>query len=481
MNIGMVRYVTARLLQVEAVLLLFPLLVSFIYQETWHYKWSFMSVTLLLIVLGQLLSWKKPESKRLTAHEGLVIVALSWILFSFFGGLPFVINGDIPSLVDAFFETSSGFTTSGSSILVDVELLAHSSLFWRSFTHLTGGMGILAFALAVLPQMGSQSVNIMRAETPGPTFGKLVSKLSSSARILYIIYLTMTAIVALLLWIGDMSLFDSLIHAFGTAGTGGFGIKNGSVAPYQSPYSEWVIGWGMLAFGINFNLYYLILIGQVKQVFKSEELKWYLLIVVGSVGMICLNLANSYTSFTTMVRDVFFSVSSVITTTGFSTADFGSWPMFSQMILLMLMFFGGSAGSTAGGLKISRIVIYGKLFIAEIKRVAQPNRIISVQYDKKPLNKLVKHAVANYFVVYMVLFAFLVLIVSLDGFDFLTTFSVVAATINNIGPGLGQVGPLFSYAGLSNLSKVTLSFAMLAGRLELFPILILFTPRTWKK
>ena len=476
----MVRYVTARLLQVEAVLLIFPLIISFIYQEDWKYKWSFIAVILLLAILGQLFSLKKPKERHLIAREGLVIVALSWILFSFFGSLPFVLNGDIPSLVDAFFETSSGFTTTGSSILVDVEALSHSSLFWRSFTHLTGGMGILAFALAILPQIDAQSVNILRAETPGPIFGKLVSKLSSSARILYIIYLSMAGIVFLLLWAGDMNWFDALLHAFGTAGTGGFGIKNGSLLPYQSPYSEWVIGWGMLAFGVNFNLYYLILLGQARQALKSEEFRWYLRIVAIAVTLICINLFSSYTNFGTMIRDVFFSVSSVITTSGFSTADFGKWPLFSQMVILLLMFFGASAGSTAGGLKISRIVMYGKIFIGEIKRVAQPNRIVTIHYDSKPLKTSTKHSVANYLVMYLVFFMTMFMIISLDAPDFLSSFSAVAATFNNIGPALGSYGPAFSFAELNDLSKILLSFSMLAGRLEIFPILVLFSPRTWK-
>lgn len=481
MNLAMVRYVIARLLQIEAVLMLFPLLVSFIYRESWNFKVGFIGPIVILVLLGQFFSWKKPESKRMTAREGFVIVSLSWILFSFFGSLPFVLNGDIPSLVDAFFETSSGFTTTGSSILLDVEALSHSSLFWRSFTHLTGGMGILVFALAVLPQMDSQSVNIMKAETPGPTFGKLVSKLSSSARILYLIYLAMTAVVIVLLLFGGMNLFEAMLHGFGVAGTGGFGVLNGSVAPYQSPYIEWVISIGMLAFGVNFNLYYMILIGQTRQAIKSEELKWYLLFVVGSVALICLNLLGSYNSVSTMVREVFFTVSSVMTTTGFSTANFGVWPLFSQMMLLLLMFFGGSAGSTAGGLKISRIVLLGKIFVAEIKRIAQPNRIITVHYDEKPLNKSVKHAVANYFVIYVITFIGLFFLISLEAPDFLSGFSAIAATFNNIGPGLGTIGPAFSFAHLSDFSKIILSFAMLAGRLEVFPILILFAPRTWKR
>lgn len=481
MNKQIVRYVVGRLLQVEAFLLIFPLIVSFIYKEALIYKVSFFVVILFLFLIGQMLAFKMPENKRLTAREGFVIVALSWVLFSFFGGLPFVINGDIPSLVDAFFETSSGFTTTGSSILMDVEKLAHSSLFWRSFTHLVGGMGILVFALAVLPKIDSQSVNIMKAETPGPTFGKLVSKLSTSARILYTIYLALTAVVVALLYFGGMSLFDSLVHSFGVAGTGGFGIRNGSIAPYETPYFEWVIGIGMLVFGINFNLIYLFLLGKFKQVWESEELKWYILIVTGAVGLICMNLFSTYDSFSVLIRDVFFTVSAIITTTGFSTADFGKWPLFSQTILLLLMFIGACAGSTAGGLKVSRVVVYAKIFVAEVKRMANPSRIVTVLYDKKPLNKNTKHSVVNYLIIYFLLFAGMLVLLTLDVTDFLSAFSAVAATFNNIGPALGVVGPAHSFAELTDFSKIILSFGMLAGRLEIFPILILFSPRTWKK
>lgn len=481
MNKAMVRYVVARLLQIEGLLLLFPLIVSLIYKESFLYTFSFLSVSIILTVIGTVFSLKKPKNNRMTAREGFVIVALSWVLFSLFGGIPFVINGDIPRLVDAFFETTSGFTTTGSSILTDVEALAHSSLFWRSFTHLIGGMGILVFALAVLPQMGSQSVNIMKAETPGPTFGKLVSKLSSSARILYIIYLVMTAVIILLLFLGGMDAFEAILHGFGVAGTGGFGVRNGSIAPYGSAYYEWVVGFGMLVFGINFNLIYLLLLGRIKQVFGSEELKWYLFIVAGAVTLISINLFPTYTSYNVLVRDVFFTVSSVMTTTGFSTVDFGSWPLFSQAILLFLMFVGGSAGSTAGGLKVSRVLVYIKVFIAEIKSVAQPNRIVTILYDKKPLNKKTENSVTNYMIVYILLFITMFMVISLDLPDFKSAFSAVAAVFNNIGPGLGFVGPTSSFAEVGDLSKIILSFGMLAGRLEIFPILILFAPRTWKK
>lgn len=481
MNHSMVRYITARLLQIEALLMIFPLAVSFIYGESWTYKMSFISVMLGLVVIGQLLAWKKPTNQRMNAREGLVIVALTWIFYSFFGGLPFVINGDIPAVVDAFFEMSSGFTTTGSSILKNVELLSHSSLFWRSFTHLVGGMGILVFALAILPQIDAQSVHIMKAEVPGPTFGKLVSKLSTTARILYVIYLVMTAVVMVLLWVSGMSLFDSMLHAFGVAGTGGFGIKNGSVAPYQNPVAEWIMSVGMIVFAINFNLFYMILIGRAKQALKSEELKGFLLIVLGAVVLICLNLWPSYDSFSTLIRDVFFTVSSVISTSGFSTADFGQWPGFSQTVLLIIMFVGGCAGSTAGGLKVSRIIHYVKIAINEVRQVVQPNRVLTIHYDNKPITKEGKQGVTSYFVVYMCLFFFLLLMVSLDAPDFLSGFSAVATTLNNVGPALGQFGPAYSFAPLNDFTKILLSFSMLAGRLELFPILILFAPRTWRR
>lgn len=481
MNVSMVKYTIGRILQVEALLLLAPLIVSIIYQEEWKYPFSFLSISLLLLTTGYLLSRKKPTKKNMFTKEGFIIVSLSWILLSFFGALPFVVNGDIPSLIDAFFETSSGFTTTGSSILTDVEALAKSSLFWRSFTHLVGGMGILVFALAILPQIESESVHIMKAEVPGPVFGKLVSKLSSSARILYKMYLIMTVVVVILLLFGGMNLFDSLLHAFGAAGTGGFGIKNGSVLPYDSAYIDYVLSFSMLIFGVNFNLFYLVVIGQVKEALKSEELRWYIGIVFAAVFLIGLNLYSHYDSFWKMIRDVFFSVSSIITTTGYSTADFGSWPIFSQTILLVLMFFGASAGSTAGGLKISRVAILWKTAVSEFKRNAHPNRVVTIKYEGKPLDKGIKHSVTNYFVIYIIIFFALLLLISIDAPDFMSAFSAVAATFNNIGPGLGTVGPLASFAHISDFSKVILSFAMIAGRLEIFPILILFNRNTWRK
>lgn len=481
MNKSIIRFIIGRILKIEALLMIAPLVVSLIYQEDSLYQFSFLIVILALFFIGSLLCRGEVNKRQLYAKEGFIIVSLSWIVLSFFGSLPFVISGDIPSLIDAFFETSSGFTTTGSSILTDVEVLAHSMLFWRSFTHLVGGMGVLVFALAVMPQTGSESVHIMKAEVPGPVFGKVVAKLSSSARILYLIYLSMTAVMVILLLFGGMNLFDALLHAFGTAGTGGFGVRNGSLLSYDSAYIDVVLSVGMILFGINFNLYYLILIGHIKEAFSSEELRWYFAIIGSAVLLICLNIYTTYESIWMMIRDVFFSVSSIITTTGFSTVDFGKWPLFSRMIILLLMFIGGCAGSTAGGLKVSRVSLLVKSAIAEFKRMSQPNRIVVIKHEKKTIERDTIRSVINYFLVYLVIFITLVLIISLDFNDFESAFSTIASTFNNIGPGLGQVGPMGGYSGLSNWSKIVLSFVMIAGRLEIFPIIILFSSRTWRR
>lgn len=481
MNKSIVKFIIGKILRIEAVLMIAPLIVSFIYKEDSLYQISFLIVILVLVLTSYLLCRGEVNKRQMYAKEGFVIVSLSWIVLSFFGSLPFVISGDIPSFIDAFFETSSGFTTTGSSILTDVEVLAHSMLFWRSFTHLVGGMGVLVFALAVMPQTGSESVHIMKAEVPGPVFGKVVAKLSSSARILYLIYLSMAAVMVVLLLFGGMSFFDALLHAFGTAGTGGFGVRNGSLLTYDSAYIDFVISVGMILFGINFNLYFLILIGHVKEAFNSEELRWYFAIIGSAIGLICLNIYTTYESIGMMVRDVFFSVSSIITTTGFSTVDFGKWPLFSKMILLLLMFFGGMAGSTAGGLKVSRVALLVKSSIAEFKRMSQPNRIVVIKHENKSIERDTLRSVVNYLLVYIVIFIGLIIIISLDFDDFESAFSSILATLNNIGPGLGEVGPTGGYSGLSNWSKVLLSFVMIAGRLEIFPIIILFSHKTWRK
>lgn len=466
---------------VVAGLMFFPIVVSLIYREPIRYLLSFLFTAILMVGIGFSFSRTKMNTHKLYAKEGFIIVALSWILVSAFGALPFVISGDIPSFVDAFFETSSGFTTTGSSILTDVEALSHSMLFWRSFTHLIGGMGVLVFALAVLPSSDSESVHIMKAEMPGPTFGKLVSRLSSTARILYIIYFVMTLVVIFLLWLAGLPLFDSLLLSFGVAGTGGFGIVNGSVAPYNSVAIELILGIGMLIFGINFNLFFLMVNKEFKQALKNEELKWYLRIVGISIVLISINLVMHAVPVLTSLRDSFFTVSSVITTSGFSTALFEHWPMFSQLILLLLMFIGGMAGSTAGGLKVSRIAILVKSGIAELKRAVRPNRVVTVQFENKLMDEKELNKIYSYVIIYAFIFVATTLMVSFEAPDFISAFSTVATTINNIGPGLGAVGPGGNFSMYSPFIKVVLSFIMIMGRLEIFPVLILLSPNTWRK
>lgn len=481
MNKDIVRYVTGRILMVVAGLMFFPIVVSLIYREPIRYLLSFLFTAILMVGIGFSFSRTKMNTHKLYAKEGFIIVALSWILVSAFGALPFVISGDIPSFVDAFFETSSGFTTTGSSILTDVEALSHSILFWRSFTHLIGGMGVLVFALAVLPSSDSESVHIMKAEMPGPTFGKLVSRLSSTARILYIIYFVMTLVVIFLLWLAGLPLFDSLLLSFGVAGTGGFGIVNGSIAPYNSVAIELILGIGMLIFGINFNLFFLMVNKEFKQALKNEELKWYLRIVGISIVLISINLVMHAVPVLTSLRDSFFTVSSVITTSGFSTALFEHWPMFSQLILLLLMFIGGMAGSTAGGLKVSRIAILVKSGIAELKRAVRPNRVVTVQFENKLMDEKELNKIYSYVIIYAFIFVATTLMVSFEAPDFISAFSTVATTINNIGPGLGAVGPGGNFSMYSPFIKVVLSFIMIMGRLEIFPVLILLSPNTWRK
>lgn len=474
MNKKIVIYSLGNILKVEALLMIPSVIVALIYNEGKNNLYSFISVIALLLVLGFSVELVKPQKMSMKAVDGFIIVALSWVLLSFFGGLPFVLSGEIPSVVDAFFETASGFTTTGSSILTNVEALSHSMLFWRSFTHLIGGMGILVFTLAVLPSTGLESVHVMQAEIPGPVFGKLVSKMRSTAKILYGIYLVMTAILVVLLMLGGMNLFDSLIHAFGTAGTGGFGIKAESVAYYDSNYIHLLIATAMILFGINFNLYYLILVGEMGKALKSEELRLYLGIIAGAVVLIFINIGLKDGFSLILLRDIYFQVSSIITTTGFSTVDFNAWPLFSKVILVLLMFCGACAGSTAGGLKVSRVGILFKLAKNELRRITQPGRVVTTKFEGAGLKDEVSVSVLLYFAAYIFIFFAIFLVVSIDTEDFSTAFTAVAATFNNIGPGLNGVGPMESFAGFNDFTKIVLSFSMIAGRLEIYPILVLF-------
>ena len=479
MNYKMVSFSIGRILLVEAALLIFPAIGAIFYGD--DTLLAFALTIAALSVTGLLAVRKKPKNQTIYAKDGYVIVALSWILMSLFGALPFFISGHIPHFIDAFFETVSGFTTTGSTILRSVEALPKSLLFWRSFTHWIGGMGILVFVIAIMPKTESSSMHVMRAEVPGPTVGKLVSKLRASARILYGIYCVMTAIEIIMLFAGGMPLFDSIVNSFATAGTGGFGILNNSIEGYNSLYAEMVIAVFMLLFGVNFNLYYLMIIKHGKQALKSEELRWYIGVVAASVLIIATSLISTKHSVGDSFRHAFFQVSSIITTTGFSSTNFDTWPMIAKTVLVILMIIGACAGSTGGGIKVSRLVILVKSGLRDIKKALNPRSIETVKMDKRTVEEPIVKSVSVFFATYMLILAGSMLLVSLDGRDFTTTSTAVIACVGNIGPGLGAVGPAGNFADFSVLSKIVLSFDMLAGRLELIPMLMLFSPYAWSR
>ena len=480
MNYRMVVFVLGRIFLVEAAMMLLTMVCSAIYGE-WYMLPTFLLPAVILLLLGLAASLRTPKNTTIYARDGLAIVALVWVLMSAFGALPFVISGEIPAFADAFFEMVSGFTTTGSTILNDVEALSHGALFWRSFSHWVGGMGVLVFAMAVLPMTDGRAMHLMRAEVPGPTCGKLSSKLSDSAKILYGIYFAMTALEVVLLCAGGMSLYESLIHAFGTAGTGGFSNRGLSIGVYQNPYFEWVIGIFMLLFGINFNLYYFILMRHFREAFGSEELRAYLGIVLFSTVTIAANILSTVGSVGEAVRTAFFQVSSIITTTGYATTDFNLWPTYSRILLLLLMFVGGCAGSTAGGLKMSRIIIFFKAARQDLNKMLHTHAVTTIRFEGKPLDEKTLQGVHNYFNVYMLLIMLSTVLVSLDGFDLTTTFTAVITCMNNVGPGMEMVGPMANFSQFSDPVKYLLSFDMLAGRLELYPMLALFAPRLWRR
>ena len=481
MNYSIVRFILGRTLLIEAALLCTPLMVAIIYQEGLADIGAFIITIISVFAAGALMSFRKPKNTDFYAREGFMMVTLTWFFLSLFGAMPFLISGSIANPVDAFFETVSGFTTTGASILNDVESLPRSMLFWRSLTHLIGGMGVLVFALAILPKVESEAVHIMRAEVPGPTFGKLMARVSQTARILYKIYLVMTGVLILILIVFGMPVFDSFIHAFGAAGTGGFSMYNTSIAHYGKPALEIILGIAMIMFGVNFYLYYLIMLRQVKTALKNEELRWYLLIILVSVILICLIVFPDYDNIATLIRDVFFTASSLISTTGYGTADFANWPMAAHIVLLFLMFCGSMAGSTGGGIKVSRIAILMKTVLQDVRHAISPNRRLVVNFEGKPLSSGLQQSVTVYFSTYIVFFAFCLLTVSFDSPTFITAFSAVAATFNNIGPGMDAVGPTSNYSDFNNWSKLILSLAMVAGRLEIYPVLVLLSPKTWRK
>lgn len=479
MNRKMVFYTVGHIALVEAALLLLPALVALIYLEKSGI--SFLITAALSLAVGMIfILFFKPDSRLIYAKEGFSIVAYTWLLMSALGALPFVLGGAIPSYVDAFFETVSGFTTTGASILTDVEALDNCMLFWRSFTHWIGGMGVLVLVTAVVPNIADRSLNILKAEMPGPTVGKLVPRSRDTAKILYIIYFGMTAILTVLLIAGGMPVFDSVVHAFGTAGTGGFGIKADSIASY-SPYLQWVITTFMFLFAINFNLYYLILIGKFRAVVKSDELWFFISLVTISIGAITVNILPMYSGFSEALRTSAFQVCSIVSTTGYATADFNLWPGLSKAILLLLMFVGGCAGSTGGGLKAVRVVILFKSIKKELKRLLHPRSVKTVMSEGKRLDDETLSGVTSYFAVYTLCIVLVFLLLSFEPFSFETNFTASVACFNNIGPGLADVGPAASFAQYSDFSKIVLSFAMLLGRLEVFPLLLGLNPLIWKK
>ena len=479
MNYLIIINILGWIFSLQGIFMLPPCLVGVIYKE-YHDSFIYLSFSILCTIIGFLLRRLKVKSSTFYAREGFVAVALSWIVLSITGALPFIFNGDIPSFTDALFEIISGYTTTGSSILTNVEALSHANLFFRSFSHWIGGMGVLVFILAILPMTGGSTMNLLKAESPGPSVGKLVPKMQQTAFLLYAIYLVMTIIEIVLLILGGMPIFDSLCHAFGSAGTGGFGIKNDSIAGY-SPYLQTVITIFMFLFGVNFTFYYYILIRRVKDAFKMEEVRWYVGIYVGAIVLLMTNLIYHGYGVLDSLLHVTFQVSSIMTTTGYATTDFNLWPEFSKGIMVCLMFIGACAGSTGGGIKVSRIMIYLKQVAKELMQQIHPRRVHIIKMEGKELPHSTAHSCNVLLMTYIIVLFSSFLLISLDGFDTTTNFTAVIATLNNIGPGLNMVGPTGNFSEFSDFSKYVLMFDMLAGRLEIFPMILLFHPATWKK
>ena len=478
MNYSIIIYIIGYILEIEAAFMALPLVTSLIYRETSGY--AFLITIILCLALGIPMTYKKSSKKAFYTKEGFVTVALSWIVLSIMGAVPFVISGSIPHPVDALFETVSGFTTTGASILTDVEALPHCILIWRSFTHWIGGMGVLVFILSLLPLTGGYHMNLMKAESPGPSVSKLAPKVQSTAKILYTIYIAMTLIQIVFLLIGKMPLFDTLCTAFGTAGTGGFGIKADSMASY-STYLQVVITVFMILFGVNFNAYFFILTKKFAQAFKMEEVRYYFAIIAIAVLIITCNIYHMFGSIPEAFQQAAFQVGSIITTTGYATTDFNLWPEISRTILVLLMFIGACAGSTGGGIKVSRILILCKTVRKELHIFLHPNAVKKIKMDGKAIPHEVVRSTNIFFIVFVLIFSGSVILIAFDDFDLITNFTAVAATINNIGPGLELVGPNGNFSMFSCFSKLVLTFDMLAGRLEIFPLLLLFVRDTWKK
>lgn len=479
MNKSIVFHYLSKIMLVGSATFLLPCMVSLYYKE-FQCAMSFFIVAFAVAIISLPLSIIKPKNKHMYAREGLVIVALMWVIYPIFGALPFYISGAIPNFIDAIFESISGFTTTGSTILADIEKLPNGILFWRTFTHWIGGMGVLVFAIAIFPS-SNDSMYLMRAECAGPQVGKIVPKGKNSARYLYSIYLGLTVLTAIFLILGGMPVFDSICHAMSTTGTGGFGLKNNSIVYYNSTYIDIVLTISMLLCGINFNMYYFLITKRLKDVFKNTELRVYLLIILVATVLITIEIYPLYENIFTSLRFSSFQVVSIISSAGFATADYCKWSMLSQTILVILMFIGGCAGSTSGGLKVQRFIIMFKSAKKSIKQTLNPKSINIVTSDDKFLDISIVHGVHAYLIIYLGFFLVSLLLISLNNVDFSTSFTAVTTCINNIGPGLARVGPTENFSFFSNLSKIVLSIDMLLGRLECFPIIILFSPAIWRK
>lgn len=478
MNYSMLLYSFGWILNFEAIFLAVPALTALIYGE--NEGFAFLITMGICMLAGIALTFRKPENKTIYAKEGYVIVSLSWIILSIFGALPFVFSGTIPSFIDALFETVSGFTTTGATIFSDVEALPKCCLMWRSFTHWIGGMGVLVFIMVFLPLSGAQNMNLMRAESPGPSVSKLVPRVKNTAILLYAMYFGLTVMMFILLIIGGNPVFDSINITFATAGTGGFGIKNDSLASY-SDYTQIVTTVFMILFGVNFNVYFLILIRKFRDAFRNSEVKAYFGIILTAIVLITLNIGGTFDSPGEAIKHVSFTVASIITTTGFMTVDFNLWPELSRTIIVLLIFIGACAGSTGGGMKVSRFIILFKSITKEIRLLIHPNHVRKLELDGHKIEHNVIRTTNVYLVSYLIIFVISVLVVSFENYGLVTNFTAVATAINNVGPGLDLVGPVSNFGFFSDTSKLVLIFDMLAGRLEIFPMLLLFSPVTWKK
>lgn len=478
MNYPVISKVLGRVMGLEAVLMIPSMITALCYGESllWYVETAAVAA-----VLAVLLNLPKVKDKDFYAREGFTSVALAWVLMSAVGALPFVFSGEIPSYIDAFFEIVSGFTTTGATIITDIEAMSKGLLLWRSLSHWIGGMGVLVFIMAVLPMSEERSMYIMRAEVPGTTFGKLVPRIRTSSAITYLIYIVLTVILIVLLCAGGMPFFDSINHAMATAGTGGFSVKQLSVGYYDSVYIDIVTSIFMLLFGVNFSVYFLLLVRKFKAALTDSEFLGYFGIALGAAVLIALDIIDEYGGFWNAFRYSLFQVSSLMTTTGFATADFTLWPAFSKSILIIVMLIGASAGSTGGGLKVSRVIIFFKCAAAELGRMLNPRRTVSIRVNGKAIATSTVHNTLVFISLYFLLTFVITALVSLDGYDFETTFASVVSCMSNVGPGLGPAGPMGSFDIYSDLSKVLLSFAMLAGRLEIFPMLLLFSPDTWRR